>query len=52
MNTKGALVRDVVRSSVRSSETSICYPNVGAGLRTKIGGYILAKTGLRIKILR
>ena len=43
------LVRDVVKSVTTMSMSSATASYSGAGLRTKAGGFILAKSGLRIK---
>jgi len=47
---KDVLVRDVVKNVTTMSATSITPAYSGAGIRTKAGGFILAQSGLRIKV--
>jgi len=46
---KKGLVRGVVRDVTTISSSSVTGVSSGVGIRTKAGGYILTKSGLRIK---
>ena len=49
-NNRGVIVRDVTRELIKPcvSDITNAYAS-GVGIRTKIGGYILTKLGIRIQ---
>ena len=49
MDKQGILIRGVVRDVGYSNIDGVVSSPGTAGIRTKVGGYILAKSGLRIK---
>jgi len=51
MKSKGVVIRDVIRDVVGGTVGDISSPYAGgAGIQTKLGGYILTKLGFKIKV--
>jgi len=49
MNKQEMIIRGVVKDVGFSTAGSVIHSPGTVGIRTKVGGYILAKSGLRIK---
>ena len=51
MKNRGVIVRDVTRGLITPCVSDIASAQAsGTGIKTKIGGFILSKLGLKIKI--